>query len=156
MLKFAFKDVSTKNSEPTYWTILFVMLKIYFIYKVAGKKSNVMLVYTLINVFFPIFSVRSLIKIRCLLLNAGCSLTSLLLWYLDIFLYYDKIREIPNKFLFLVCVEYQKCFYTRWEGAGFMRCIPAGRSWMPLRNLHTRLCLAVGSSGQLFPRRMNV
>jgi hypothetical protein len=37
MLKFAFKDVSTKNSEPTYWTILFVMLKIYFIYKVAGK-----------------------------------------------------------------------------------------------------------------------
>jgi hypothetical protein len=29
MLKFAFKDVSTKNSEPTYWTILFVMLKIY-------------------------------------------------------------------------------------------------------------------------------
>ena len=37
MLKFAFKDVpSTKNSEPTYWTILFVMLKIYFIYKVAG------------------------------------------------------------------------------------------------------------------------
>jgi hypothetical protein len=25
-------------SEPTYWTILFVMLKIYFIYKVAGKK----------------------------------------------------------------------------------------------------------------------
>jgi hypothetical protein len=40
MLKFAFKDVSTKNSEPTYWTILFVMLKIYFIYKVAGKKSR--------------------------------------------------------------------------------------------------------------------
>ena len=26
---------------------------------------------------------------------------------------------------------------------------------MPLRNLHRRLCLAVGSSGQLFPRRMN-
>jgi hypothetical protein len=40
MLKFAFKDVSTKNSEPTYWTILFVMLKIYFIYKVAEKKSR--------------------------------------------------------------------------------------------------------------------
>jgi hypothetical protein len=40
LLKFAFKDVSTKNSEPTYWTILFVMLKIYFIYKVAGKKSR--------------------------------------------------------------------------------------------------------------------
>jgi hypothetical protein len=41
MLKFAFKDVSTKkNSEPTYWTILFAMLKIYFIYKVAGKKSK--------------------------------------------------------------------------------------------------------------------
>jgi hypothetical protein len=39
MLKFAFKDVSTKNSEPTYWTILFEMLKIYFIYKEAGKKS---------------------------------------------------------------------------------------------------------------------
>ena len=38
MLKFAFKDASTKNSEPTYWTVLFVMLKIYFIYKVAGKK----------------------------------------------------------------------------------------------------------------------
>ena len=38
MLKFAFKDVSTKNSEPTYWTVLFVMLKNYFIYKVAGKK----------------------------------------------------------------------------------------------------------------------
>jgi hypothetical protein len=41
MLKFAFKDVSIKNSEPTYWTILFVMLKIYFIYKVAGKKSKI-------------------------------------------------------------------------------------------------------------------
>jgi hypothetical protein len=40
MFKVAFKDVSTKNSEPSYWTILFVMLKIYFIYKVAGKKSN--------------------------------------------------------------------------------------------------------------------
>jgi hypothetical protein len=42
MFKVAFKDVSTKNSEPTYWTILFVMLKIYFIYKVhvAGKKSR--------------------------------------------------------------------------------------------------------------------
>jgi hypothetical protein len=26
MLKFAFKDASTKNSEPTYWTVLFVML----------------------------------------------------------------------------------------------------------------------------------
>ena len=38
MFKVAFKDVSNKNSEPTYWTILFVMLKIYFIYKVAGKK----------------------------------------------------------------------------------------------------------------------
>ena len=34
MFKVAFKDVST------YWTILFVMLKIYFIYKVAGKKSR--------------------------------------------------------------------------------------------------------------------
>ena len=31
ILKFAFKDASTKNSEPTYWTILFVMLNIYFI-----------------------------------------------------------------------------------------------------------------------------
>jgi hypothetical protein len=31
MLKFAFKDASTKNSDPTYWTVLFVMLKIYFI-----------------------------------------------------------------------------------------------------------------------------
>ena len=41
MFKVAFKDVSTKNSEPSYWTILFVMLKIYFIYKVAGKKSTV-------------------------------------------------------------------------------------------------------------------
>jgi hypothetical protein len=40
MTKFTFKDVSTKNSEPTYWTILFVMLKMYFIYKVAGKKSR--------------------------------------------------------------------------------------------------------------------
>ena len=40
MLKFAFKEVSTKNSEPTYWTILFVMLKIYFIYKVAGKNPE--------------------------------------------------------------------------------------------------------------------
>ena len=40
MLKVAFKDVSTKNSEPTYWTILFVILKIYFIYKVAEKKSR--------------------------------------------------------------------------------------------------------------------
>jgi hypothetical protein len=37
MLKFAFKDVRTENNEPTYWTILFV---IYFIYKVAGKKSR--------------------------------------------------------------------------------------------------------------------
>ena len=36
----SFKDVSTKNSEPTYWAILFVMVKIYFIYKVAGKKSR--------------------------------------------------------------------------------------------------------------------
>ena len=40
MFKVAFKDVSTKNSEPTYWTILFVMLKIYFIYKVAGKNPE--------------------------------------------------------------------------------------------------------------------
>ena len=40
MIKFTFKDVSTKNSEPTYWTILFVMPKMYFIYKVAGKKSR--------------------------------------------------------------------------------------------------------------------
>jgi hypothetical protein len=40
MLKFAFKDASTKNSEPTYWTVLFVMLKIYFIYKVAGKNPE--------------------------------------------------------------------------------------------------------------------
>jgi hypothetical protein len=40
MSKVAFKDVSTKNSEPTYWTILFVMLNIYFIYKVSGKKSR--------------------------------------------------------------------------------------------------------------------
>jgi hypothetical protein len=38
MFKVAFKDVSTKNSESTYWTILFVMLIIYFIYKVVGKK----------------------------------------------------------------------------------------------------------------------
>ena len=38
MFKVAFKDVSTKNCEPTYWTILFVMLKIYFISKVAGTK----------------------------------------------------------------------------------------------------------------------
>ena len=37
MFKVAFKDVSTKNSEPTYRTILLVMLNIYFIYKVAGK-----------------------------------------------------------------------------------------------------------------------
>jgi hypothetical protein len=35
MIKFTFKDVSTKNSEPTYWSILFVMPKMYFIYKVA-------------------------------------------------------------------------------------------------------------------------
>ena len=40
MFKVAFKDVNTKNSEPTYWTILFVMLKIYLIYKLAGKKSR--------------------------------------------------------------------------------------------------------------------
>ena len=41
MIKFTFKDVtfvSTKNSEPTYWAILFVMPKMYFIYEVAGKK----------------------------------------------------------------------------------------------------------------------
>ena len=42
MLKFAFKDVSTKNSEPTYWTISFVMLKIYFIDKVAEKNPEVL------------------------------------------------------------------------------------------------------------------
>ena len=40
MIKFTFKDVSTKNSEPTYWTILFVMPKMYFIYKVAGKNPE--------------------------------------------------------------------------------------------------------------------
>jgi hypothetical protein len=40
MFKVAFKDVSTKNNEPTYWTILFGKLKIYFIYKVAGQKSR--------------------------------------------------------------------------------------------------------------------
>ena len=40
MLKFAFKDASTKNSEPTYWTILFVMLKIYFFIQVAGKNPE--------------------------------------------------------------------------------------------------------------------
>ena len=40
MLKFTFKDVSTKYNEPTYWTILYVMLKIYFIYKVAGKNPE--------------------------------------------------------------------------------------------------------------------
>jgi hypothetical protein len=41
MLKFAFKDASTKNSEPTYWTILFVMLKIYFIrYVCTGNKNS--------------------------------------------------------------------------------------------------------------------
>jgi hypothetical protein len=40
MIKFTFKDVSTKNSKPTYWTILFVMPKMYFIYKVAGKKCR--------------------------------------------------------------------------------------------------------------------
>jgi hypothetical protein len=40
MFKVAFKDASTKNSEPTYWTILFVMLKIYFICKVAEKNSR--------------------------------------------------------------------------------------------------------------------
>jgi hypothetical protein len=39
MSKVAFKDVSTKNSEPTYWTILFVMLKIYFIYKILHTKT---------------------------------------------------------------------------------------------------------------------
>jgi hypothetical protein len=32
-------DVS-KNSEPTFWTILFVMRKIYLIYKVAGKNPE--------------------------------------------------------------------------------------------------------------------
>jgi hypothetical protein len=26
MLKFAFKDVSTKNREPTFWTILFIVV----------------------------------------------------------------------------------------------------------------------------------
>ena len=49
----------------------------------------------------------------------------------------------------------KRLLYTVRESAGFMGCIPAGRSWMPLRNLHTRLCLAVDSSGRLFPRRMN-
>jgi hypothetical protein len=40
MFKVAFKDASTINSEPTYRNILFVMLKIYLIYKVAEKKSR--------------------------------------------------------------------------------------------------------------------
>ena len=41
MFKVAFKDdVCTKNSEPTYWTILFVMLKIYFIYKSWEKNPE--------------------------------------------------------------------------------------------------------------------
>ena len=40
MFKVAFKDVSTKNSEPIYLAILFVMLKIYFIYKVVGKNPE--------------------------------------------------------------------------------------------------------------------
>ena len=40
MFKVTFKDVSTNNSEPTYWSILVVMLKIYFIYKVAGKNPE--------------------------------------------------------------------------------------------------------------------
>ena len=40
MFKVAFKDASTKNSKPTYWTILFVMLNIYFIYKIAGKNPE--------------------------------------------------------------------------------------------------------------------
>jgi hypothetical protein len=40
MFKVAFKDASTKNSEPTYWTILFVMLKFYFIYKVDGTNPE--------------------------------------------------------------------------------------------------------------------
>ena len=40
MFKVVFKDVSTKNSEHTHWTILFVMLKIYFIYNVAEKRSR--------------------------------------------------------------------------------------------------------------------
>ena len=40
MFNVAFKDVNIKNCEPTYWTILFVILKIYFIYKVAGKNSR--------------------------------------------------------------------------------------------------------------------
>ena len=37
MFKVAFYDVSTKNSEPTYWIILFVMLKIYFILSIWKK-----------------------------------------------------------------------------------------------------------------------
>jgi hypothetical protein len=57
MLKFAFKDVSTKNSEPTYWTILFVMLKIYFIYKIAGagiwKADDIVKFYIALLDFFP-------------------------------------------------------------------------------------------------------
>jgi hypothetical protein len=40
MLKFAFKDASTKNSEPTYWTKHIVMLKIYYINKVARKNPE--------------------------------------------------------------------------------------------------------------------
>jgi hypothetical protein len=40
MIKYTFIDVSTKNSEPTYWTLLFVMPKMYFIYKVDGKNAE--------------------------------------------------------------------------------------------------------------------
>jgi hypothetical protein len=39
LFKVAFKDISTKNSEPTYWTIFFVMVKIYFIYKFKNPEG---------------------------------------------------------------------------------------------------------------------
>jgi hypothetical protein len=45
-----------------------------------------------------------------------------------------------------MCRIPKKAFiHCKRESAGFMGCIPAGQSSMPLRNLHTRLCLAVGS-----------
>ena len=42
----------------------------------------------------------------------------------------------------------KRLLYTVREGAGFMGCIPAGRSWMPLRNLHTRLWSIVSTKNE--------
>ena len=61
---------------------------------------------------------------------------------------------LEGLFLFLVRVESQKGFYTMYmvrESAGFM-----GRAVLNASTESAHTTLFVCSSGQLFPRRMNV